>query len=144
MNNSNFNFGHPCCTKQYPPASQIQAMHIENLDSEIECKNAIPYNLKGRKKKLTITLFQKSIEILKTALEVDIHRYEDILKRGDKAMSQYDLLMGYTAQRSGLPLKHNHICYNLGCLKILNHWLKKLAPVKQLENVKISQQMELF
>ena len=131
-NNIGFDFGHACCTKQYPPASQIQARYNVNFDSEDECKTAMPYNLKGRKGKLTIMRIRNAIEAVKTALKKDIQRYEDILKRGDGAMSKYDLNMGYTAQTSGLPLKYNHICYHLGCLKILNHWLKKTCTCKTI------------
>jgi len=142
--NFEFDFGHACCTKQYPPSSKIKAKYNENLDKEDECKMAIPCTMRGRNGKLTIMRIRQAIESVKADLQEDIQQYEDILEQGDDAMSKYDLNMGYTAQTSGLPLKYNHICHNLGCLQVLNHWLEKFVPVKQLENIKTGRQMELF
>lgn len=144
MGTDNDQFGHPCCINHYPDVGSIVARCFENLDSEKECRNAFSYKLIGRKKKMNIQLIKKAIECVNEDLKKDIERYENILKNGDGAMSRYDLKMGYTAQTSGLPLKYNHIGYQLGRLRILKHWLKKLAPVKKLRQVKINQQLELF
>jgi hypothetical protein len=126
-----YHFGHPCCDAKYPPVSEIEARCFEPLDNEKEFRNAFPYanHLRLRpNQKITATRLQAAIDHAKAEVERDIERYEDIRKRGNKAMSKYDLSMNYTAQNSGLPLTYAHIGYNRGRLRILEHWQKKLFP----------------
>lgn len=121
-----YEFGHPCCEAEYPDPSEIEARCFEPLDNEKEFRSAFPYDLLRKNQKITHSILSKAIERTEASLASHIERYEDIRKRGDDAMSEYDLNFGYTAQSSGLPLKHNHIGYTRGQLRILNHWMKKL------------------
>lgn len=121
-----YEFGHPCCMDEYPHHSEIPARCFEPLDNEKEFRNAFPYNTLRKRQKVTHSILTKAIEQAESELERDIERYEDIRKRGDEAMSDYDLRFGYTAQSSGLPLKYAHIGYARGKLRILKHWMEKL------------------
>jgi len=126
-----YEFGHPCCDEKYPPASEIEARCFEPLDDEEEFRSAFPYALNLRlrpNQKVTATRLQAAINHARAEVQHDIERYEDIRKRGDAAMSKYDLDMDYTAQNSGLPLTYAHIGYDRGRLRILEHWQKKLFP----------------
>ena len=138
-----YDFGHPCCEEKYPPASEIEARCFENLDSDVEIRSALGI---GPKRKITVSLLQKNIKIVEDELKRTIDRYEDVLTRGDAAMSEYDLKFNYTAQRSGLPLCFCHVGYEKGKLRILYHWLEKLTPAARKTNaeIKISFQLELF
>jgi hypothetical protein len=119
-----FGFGHPCCEKKYPHHSKIQPRCFEELESKAVLRDAFPHNM--RRKKLTHETLTKAIDLVEGGLQRDIKEYEDIRKRGNKAMSGYDLRMGYTAQSSGLPLKYAHIGYALGRLRIMKFWHKRL------------------
>lgn len=142
MTGYEFDFGDSCCTKEYPPASQIPPRCFEPLDDEKEVRSAL--GLYNKKRKITLALIKEKAKAAEADLRRDIERYEDILKRGDAAMSDWDLSMGYTAQTSGLPLKHNHIGYNKGRLRILKHWLEKFRPAAKHTTFKKTVQMELF
>jgi hypothetical protein len=59
----------------------------------------------------------------KRELTRDIERYNQLVKQGNAACSQYNLMMGYDAG-SNLSLKHNHIAYHKG---VVLH-LEKMLP----------------
>lgn len=112
--------------EEYPHHSEIEPRCFTPLDNEKEFRNAFPYDLLRKNQKITHSILVKAIERTEAELASHIERYEDIRARGDEAMSDYDLRFGYTAQSSGLPLKHNHIGYTKGQLRILKHWMEKL------------------
>jgi len=134
-----YEFGHFCCKKEYPPPEKIKARCFEPLKDEDELKTAMGCYHRG---KITFDKLKKQIENAKAELKNDIDRYENIRKHGDKVMSKVDLMRGYTAQTSGLPLKYAHIGYSKGRLQILEHWQKKLYP-HDLKTQK-GKQKELF
>lgn len=110
---------------EYPHHSEIEPRCFEPVDNEAEFRSAFGHHLR-KNQKITHGILVKAIKRVEAELAKHIERYEDIRARGDEAMSDYDLKFGYTAQSSGLPLKHNHIGYTKGQLRILNHWMKKL------------------
>jgi hypothetical protein len=120
---SNYELGHPCCEAEYPPPDEIEARCFEPLDDEEQFRNAFPYANKLRlrpKQKVTSDRLQAAIDHTKETIRREVERYEDIRKRGNAAMSKYDLGYGYTAQTSGLR----------GRLRIFEHWQNKLFPHK--------------
>jgi len=138
-NQFQFDYGHPCCNLGYPPPREIQPRVFENLDSESDLRMALDI---GKKRKITVAVVQKGLKQAESSLRNSIKRYNDIRKRGDAAMSSYDLSMGYTARRSGLPLTYNHVGYYKGQVRLLNYWIKKLSP--NVEAVSPPQQLEMF
>ncbi len=55
-------------------------------------------------------------------LDKDIKRYQELVEKGDDAISDYDKKMGYGIETS-LSLKHNHIAYNKSQLQAINELL---------------------
>ena len=74
---------------------------------------------------------KRTVQEIKNDLEKAKERFLDVMKRGDKALSEYDLSYGYDADfyLNRVPLLRNHIIYH-------NRELK--------EALKHGEQMELF
>lgn len=136
---STYNFGHPFCKKEYPPASDIQPRCFEDLEDEENIKFVY-----GRKCKINLILINEAIGDVEVNLRKEIDEYEYILKHGDVVINKYSLEMGYTAQSSALPLLYNSIGYYRGELDFLYRWRRKISPFETLLNVKSARQMELF
>jgi hypothetical protein len=51
-------------------------------------------------------------------LAVDVAKYNEVVEKGEAAVSRYDLMMGYSTE-TGLSLTHNHISFAKGIIKAL-------------------------
>tara|TARA_A100000171_G_C2135617_1_gene149950 strand:- start:1010 stop:1243 length:234 start_codon:yes stop_codon:yes gene_type:complete len=74
---------------------------------------------------------KRTVQEIKADLKKCQDRFLDVMKRGDEALSAYDLSMGYDADfyLNRVPLLRNHVIYHTRELK---------------EALKHGEQMELF